>query len=251
MTHFKIFNTRKSGPDLQFNCVPYQNTWNLNQIIPRVSCISYHRYAEYLAMGSCSAATGCCSLCVSPGKDYSLTSAARKGVTLLSSTQPAPRSHEQPSRNRAGKPCSSFFFWSTNEIWALTTSQCFLLLFDLFTTFTVVSDFIVQLWVRNMFSGSYSSIPSSTHTFLKPCWSLVTAGENLKHRGPQEPLKPSAVSKQNPFLRAHFLSILIFGNSGHSIQYPAADRFSCSSCSQAAGPWESDVKVAGSRKLPS
>lgn len=87
--------------------------------------------------------------------------------------------------------------------------------------------------------------------FPKPCWSLVTAGVDLKHSGPQQPLKPSAVSKQNSFLIAHFSSILIFGNSGHSIQYPAADRFSCSSCSQAAGPWESDVKVAGSRKLPS
>lgn len=200
-------------------------------------------------MGSCRAATGCCSLCVSPGKDYSLTSTDSKGVAvqmaLLSSTEPAPRSHEQPSRNRAGKPCSSFFFWSTNEIWALTTSQCFLLLFDLFPTLPVVSDFIVQLWVRNMFSGSYRSIPSSTDTFPKPCWSLMTAGVGLKHSGPQQPLKPSAVSKQNSFLIAHFLSILIFGNSGHSIQYPVADRFTCSSCSQAAGPSESDVKVAG------
>lgn len=187
MTYFKIFNTGKSGPDLQFNCVSYKNTWNLNQIIPKVSCTSYYGYAEYLAMGSCSAATGCCSLSVSPGKDYSLTSTDSRGVALqmalLSSAQPAPRSHEQPSRNRAGKPCSSFFFWSTNEIWTFTTSQCFLLLFDPFTTFPVVSDFIVQLWVRNMFSGSYRSIPSSTHTFPNP-WSLVTAGADLKHSSP-------------------------------------------------------------------
>lgn len=95
-------------------------TWN-NQIIPRVSRTSYYGYAEYLAMGSCSAASGCCSLYVSPGKDYSLTSAGRKGVALqmalLSSTQPAPHSHEQPSRNRAGKTSWIFFFFLKSELW--------------------------------------------------------------------------------------------------------------------------------------
>lgn len=189
MTHFKIFNTGKSGSDLQFNCGSYQNTWNLNQIIPRVSCTSYHGHVAYLAMGSCRAATGCCSLYVSPGKGCSLTSADRKGVALhmasLSSTQPAPRSHELPSRNRAGKPCSSFFFWSTNEIWALKTSQCFLLLFDLFTTFTVMSDFIVQLWVRSMFSGLIdSSHPAHTPSqnlagaWWQQEWTWNTVGPN-------------------------------------------------------------------------
>lgn len=191
MTHFKIFNTGKSGPDLQFNCISCQNTWNLNQIIPTLfSCASYYGYAEYLTMGSCGAATGCCRVCVSPGHDFSLTSTERKGVALqmalLSSTRPAPRSHEQPSRNTAGKPCSSFFFWSTNEIWALTTSQCFLLLFDLFTTFTVVSDFIVQLWVRNMFSGSYRSIPSSTHCLPK---ALLEPGDSRS--GPETQWSPT------------------------------------------------------------
>lgn len=79
MTHFKIFNTGKSGPDLQFNCISCQNTWNLNQIIPTLfSHASYYGYAEYLTMGSCGAATGCCRVYVSPGHDFSLTSTERK-----------------------------------------------------------------------------------------------------------------------------------------------------------------------------
>lgn len=122
-------------------------------------------------MGSCSAATGCCSLSVSPGKDYSLTSTDSRGVALqmalVSSTQPAPCSHEQPSRNRAGKPCSSFFFWSTNEIWTFTTSQCFPALWSLhyipcrvrFYSSVVSQKYV--LWVIEIHPIQYTHLPKS------------------------------------------------------------------------------------------
>lgn len=59
-------------------------------------------------------------------------------------------------------------------------------------------------------SWSYRSIPPSTHVFLQPRWKLVTAGVHLKHGGPQQPFKPSAVSEGKPFLIEYFFQHFVF-----------------------------------------
>lgn len=120
---------------------PCPNTWNVSQIISRACCTIYYKYRENLAPASRKAATGHLYPLFKPWKGFLLHTNWKQRCCIADGFPAQHPARSQPCRSKAGKPCSGFCFWSTNEIWAFTTLLCFLVLFALFTVSTLVLDF--------------------------------------------------------------------------------------------------------------